>query len=53
MAILVMQNYHWVALQNVGYVFCFTVLAIHFDKWWVVLFSLLLLSSVTKTYGQQ
>ena len=30
------------ALYNIAVIVCFTLLAIHFDHWWIVLFSLLL-----------
>lgn len=36
-----------VTLKNIATIVCFTILAIVFNKWWIVLFSLLLYSSVT------
>ena len=38
-------------IKNVVSVVCFTVLAIHFHKWWIILFALLFLSEIkTSTY---
>ena len=34
------------AVANIVSVACFTTLAIHFEKWWIVLFALLFLVSV-------
>lgn len=38
-----------VVLINTVSVVCLTLLAIHFDKWWIVLFSLLFGCSFTST----
>ena len=35
------------AIINITAIICFTVLAIHFDKWWIVLFSGLFMFSQT------
>lgn len=38
-------------VKNVISIICFTILAIHFDKWWIVLFTLLLSCGIkTRTY---
>jgi len=42
-----MKNYWTVAFENIGTLACFTVLAIHFDKWWLILFSFLLVKTLT------
>ena len=38
----------WIAwaFKNVGIMVCWTILAIHFDKWWIALFALMFLSSL-------
>lgn len=43
-----MKNNIWwtVAIQNAVNVICFTALAIAFNKWWIVLFSILFVSYV-------
>lgn len=33
-------------LRNCVSIVCFTVLAIHFDKWWIALFSLLFTTDI-------
>ena len=35
------------AIINITAIICFTVLAIHFEKWWIVLFSALFMFSQT------
>ena len=35
------------AIINITAIICFTVLAIHFDKWWIVLFSAFFMFSQT------
>ncbi len=40
-----MKLFAW-AICNMTTVGCLTLLAIHFDKWWIVLFAALLLFSV-------
>lgn len=41
------KNIMWAwAVKNSICVICWTVLAIHFDKWWIALFSVLFLSSL-------
>lgn len=39
------------AVKNSIVLLCFTFLAIHFDKWWIVLFSVLCLSSIKTESG--
>ena len=34
-------------LQNIAHIICFTILAIVFQKWWIVLFAALFYSTVT------
>lgn len=36
-----------VILKNIVALICFTILAIVFNKWWIVFFSLLFYSSIT------
>lgn len=38
----------WV-IKNSICIICFTALAIMFDKWWIVLFAILFMSSMTST----
>ena len=38
----------FLAIVNVSALVCFTVLAIHFGKWWIVLFALLFMFVETK-----
>ena len=38
--------YYAVLLENVAMMICWTVLAIHFGKWWIALFSVLCFSSL-------
>ena len=42
-----LKLYLIVAIKNAVIVVCFTILAIVFDKWWIVFFSALFLNSVT------
>lgn len=39
-----MNEYKWLILKNIVVIICFTVLAIVFNKWWIILFSLLFLT---------
>ena len=39
-----MNEYKWLILKNIIAIICFTILAIVFNKWWIVLFSLLFLT---------
>lgn len=43
----------WAAwtVKNSVVLLCFTFLAIHFDKWWIILFSVLCLSSLETKSG--
>lgn len=36
------------AIKNSVVVICWTVLAIHFDKWWIAIFAVFMLSSVER-----
>lgn len=38
--------YLYLLLKNVASIACFTVLAIHFEKWWIALFALLFCSYI-------
>lgn len=40
--------YAW-AIKNSICIICFTILAVMFNKWWIILFSPLLLSSIAST----
>lgn len=42
-----MNEYKWLILKNIIVIICFTILAIVFDKWWIVLFSALFYTSIT------
>ena len=44
----VTKLYLIVALKNIATIICFTILAIVFDKWWIVLFSALFCSYISK-----
>lgn len=35
-----------ITLKNIATIICFTILAIIFNKWWIVLFSALFYSSI-------
>ena len=35
-------------ILNVNALVCFTVLAVHFDKWWIVMFAYLFMFTETK-----
>ena len=39
-----MNIYKWFILKNIIVSICFTILAIVFNKWWIVFFSLLFLT---------
>lgn len=39
----------YLLIKNSVVVICFTLLSIHFDKWWIVLFSLLCVSTISST----
>lgn len=39
------------AIKNSIYMICWTVLAIVFNKWWIIFFSLLSISGVKTVYG--
>lgn len=39
------------AVKNSVVLLCFTSLAIHFDKWWIILFSVICLSSLKTESG--
>lgn len=41
--------FKWVCIENAVSVVCFTVLAVIFDHWWIVLFSVFFMSSVKQT----
>ena len=38
--------YYAVLIENIIMMICWTVLAIHFGKWWIALFSVLCFSSL-------
>lgn len=38
--------YYIAALQNIMITICFTIVAIYFNRWWIILFSSLCYSSV-------
>lgn len=39
-----MNEYKWFIIKNIIAIICFTILAIVFNKWWIVLFSLIFLT---------
>ena len=39
-----MNEYKWLILKNIVAIVCFTILAITFNKWWIILFSLLFIT---------
>ncbi len=39
-----MKLYKWLVIKNIIAIICFTILAVCFDRWWIVLFSLLFLT---------
>lgn len=42
------QQRLFLTILNVSALVCFTVLAVHFDKWWIVMFALLFMFKETK-----
>ena len=40
-----MEEYKWFILKNIIAIICFTILAIVFNKWWIILFSILFLTT--------
>lgn len=36
-----------IALKNIITIICFTILAIVFNKWWIIFFSIIFWSSIT------
>lgn len=41
---------HLAIIDNMVVMICFTVLAIVFDKWWIVVFALLFMNAVRTRY---
>ena len=39
-----MNEYKWLIIKNIIAIICFTILAIVFNKWWIILFSLIFLT---------
>ena len=39
-----MNVFKWLILKNIIVVICFTILAIMFNKWWIIFFSLLFIT---------
>ena len=42
-----MSEYKWLILKNIIAIICFTILAVVFNKWWIILFSALFYTSIT------
>lgn len=40
-----MNEYKLLILKNIIAIICFTVLAIVFDKWWIIFFSIIFLTA--------
>lgn len=36
-----MKNYFWVAIENILITAIFAIIAIYFEHWWIILFSVL------------
>ena len=41
-----MNVYKWLILKNIIAIICFTILAIVFNKWWIILFSIIFLTII-------
>ncbi len=39
-----MNYYEWLILKNIIAIICFTILAIVFNKWWIIFFSVIFLT---------
>lgn len=39
-----MNKYEWLILKNIIAIICFTILAIVFNKWWIIFFSVVFLT---------
>lgn len=39
-----MNEYEWLILKNIIAIICFTILAIVFNKWWIIFFSVIFLT---------
>jgi hypothetical protein len=46
-----MNLYKWLVLKNIIAIICFTILAIVFNKWWIILFSILFLTTFKSKGG--
>ena len=47
------KNIYWPwAIKNIIDIACWTVLAIHFNKWWIALFAALFVSSLKTNVGK-
>ena len=41
-----MNKLKWIIIKNIIAIICFTILAVIFNKWWIILFALLFITFI-------
>lgn len=40
-----MNEYNWLIIKNIIAIICFTILAIIFNKWWIIFFAIIFMTN--------